>query len=457
MRTLTRITAALVVALVVTALSFAVTAATPRDEKFLLTGEFVDASPLDVGNEVKASGVNIGSIVGLTIRGGHAFVDMLVDGSVLPLHNDAKLTITAKDVLGERFVKLDRGSPSAPVASAPYAVPVDRTSTEVTVEDVVNSLDDPTSAGFAGLLTTLGEGLHENGPQAAAAIKALAPAMQQADELSRLLSEQNTVLTSLVDSTSPVAAELAADRGQQLDNMVGATERTLSAVAANRQAVSDSLQRLPSTLTSAQRTLGQTANVAESATPSLRDARPFTDNLVGISRELRDFSDAADPALHSLTPVLKKAQDLIDEARPVVDDLHAAGGDLRTSASSVRKVCEVGVLCKRFTNLMEFIRFWSQSTSGYDGLSHYFRAAVKYSPVPAGRTVAGPIPGAPDTPFKPVPMPSPGRVPLPGTCDRVSNHPCDHETGPDSIGGRSATGLTSGQESHMLGQMLGGH
>lgn len=457
MISLPRMIASFVVAIVVTMVSFAITAATPRDTQFMLTAEFTDASPLDVGNDVKASGVTIGSVVGFSIRGGHAFVEMKVDGSVLPLHNDASVTITAKDVLGERFVKLERGTPNAPVMGAPYSIPVDRTHTQVTVEDVVNSLDDPTSAGFAALFATLGQGLHDNGQQAAAAITALAPAMKQADELARLLNEQNQVLNSLVDSTTPVAAELAANRGQNLDAMIGGTERTLTAVAVNRQATADSLQRLPGTLASAQRTLSQTAGVAESATPSLREARPFTDKLVDVNRELRAFSDAADPALDSLTPVLKKAQDLIDEARPVVNDLRPTAKDLRTSLSSARELCKVGVLCKRFTNLMEFTRMWSQSTSGYDALSNYFRAAVKYSPVPAGRTIAGPIPGAPDTPFKAVPMPSPGRVPLPGTCDNADNHPCMREDGPDKIGGRSATGLTPKQENNMLGQMLGGH
>jgi phospholipid/cholesterol/gamma-HCH transport system substrate-binding protein len=448
------VTAAFVV-LVVTAMSFALTAATTPNDKALLTAEFVDASPLDVGNDVKAAGVTVGSIVGLTIRNGHAFVDMMVEQAVLPLHQDARATITAKDLLGERYVKLERGSPTAPTLSAPYTIAADHTATEVTVEDVLNSLDDPTSAGFASMVRTLGQGLHGNGAQVAAALSALAPAMQQADELSRLLSDQNQVLGNLVDSTQPVATELAADRGQNLDRLVGATEHTLSAVAANRQALADSLQRLPGTLASAQHTLSQTASVAESATPSLRDLRPFTDRLVDINHELRGFSDAADPALSSLTPVLKRAQDLIDEARPVVEDLRPTARDLKTTASSARQLCEVGVLCKRFTDLMEFAKFWSQSTSGYDALSHNFRAAVKYSPVPAGRTVFGPIPGAPDTPFPPVPMPNTGRVPLPGNCSGQDNHPCKDEPGPDPIGG--ATGLTPKQEGDMVGQVMGGH
>lgn len=447
--------AAAFIALVVTAMSFALTAATTPNDKALLTAEFVDASPLDVGNDVKAAGVTVGSIVGLTIRNGHAFVDMLVDQAVLPLHQDARVTITAKDLLGERYVKLERGSPSAPTLSAPYTIAADHTATEVTVEDVINSLDDPTSAGLASMVRTLGQGLRGNGTQVAAALSALAPAMRQADELARLLGDQNKVLGSLVESTQPVAAELAAGRGQNLDRLVGATEHTLSAVAANREALGDSLQRLPGTLASAQRTLSQTASVAESATPSLHDLRPFTDRLVDINHELRGFSDAADPALSSLTPVLKRAQNLIDEARPVVADLRLTGRDLKTTVSSARQLCEVGVLCKRFTDLMEFARFWSQSTSGYDRLSHYFRAAVKYSPVPAGRTISGPVPGAPDTPFPPVGMPNTGRVPLPGNCNGQDNHPCKDEPGPDPIGG--ATGLTSKQEGDMVGQLMGGH
>jgi phospholipid/cholesterol/gamma-HCH transport system substrate-binding protein len=456
MRIVSRLAASAVIALVVTALSFALTAATAPSDKFMLTAEFTDASPLDVGNDVKASGVTVGSIVGISIRNGHAFVEMAMDGAVLPLHQDARVTITAKDLLGERYVKLDRGKPNAPTLAPPYTIDAAHSSTEVTVEDVLNSLDDPTSAGFAAMMRTLGQGLHGNGQQAAAALAALAPAMRQADELARLLSDQNQVLTSLADNVQPVAAELAADRGQNLDRLVGATERTLSTVAANRQALGDTLQRLPGTLDSAERTLAQTASVAESATPGLRDMRPFTDKLVDINHELRTFSDSADPALDSLTPVLERAQALVDRARPVVADLRPTAHDLKTTASSARQLCEVGVLCRGFTDLMEFARFWALSTSGYDALSHYFRAAVKYSPVPAIRTVLGPIPGAPDTPLKPVPMPDTGRVPLPGTCDGQQNHPCKNESGPNPTGG-SATGLSPKQESDMLGQVLGGH
>lgn len=459
MRLLEKLTYAVVVLGVVALTALGLTgAAGEKQGQIALAAVFADASPLLPGNEVKASGVTVGEIVAVELREGKAHVQMLVDDAVLPLHDDARAVITAKDVLGERFVTLERGSPGAPAMAEPLVIPVERTSAVVDIEDLLNALDDPTSAGFAGLLTTLGEGVRGQGPEVAAAITALAPAMEQADELGRLLSEQNEVLTSLLDSTQPVAAELAANRGQNLDMTVDATERTLSAVSAERQAVQEALQRLPETLKNANRTLSQVAGVTETATPSLESIRPVTDDLTQINQELLQFVDAADPALASLTPVLDRAKELVDEAAPLVADLKPLGPDLRSVAEDGRRLSDEGVSL-RFENLMKFVKFWSLSTTGYDGLSHYFRASVPVTPAALGRTGGGMIPGAPDSPVPNLEYPQVERLPLPGTCEGESNHPCEGEqdlpTQPDAPG-NGFTGLTPEQENSMLDQMLGG-
>lgn len=444
-----------VVAAVVTVSTAAAPASSGSDE-IPVTAIFADASPLVPGNEVKTSGVTVGQIVAVGLENGKAKVQMLVERSVLPLHTDARAVITAKDLLGERFVDLQRGSEAAPAASEPVEIPEDRTSAVVDLEDVLNSLDDPTSAGLAGLVTTLGQGLEGHGEATADGITSFRTATEHAQSLAAILDEQNEVLASLVDSTEPVAGELAAGRGAELDRMIGATEKTLGAVAAERQAVTDSLNTLPDTLANARRTLAQVAGVADAATPGLESIRPVTDDLTEIDAELRRFADAADPALGSLPPVLDKAQDLIDEATPLVHDLAPAGGDLRSIAFSARNLSEQG-LSLRFENLMKFIKFWALSTAGYDGLSHYFRASVPVTPAALGRTAAGPVPGLPDSPVPDLPTPQVERLPLPGTCGADGGHPCEAENGPQAPapdGG--ATGLDQQQEQNMIGQLLGG-
>lgn len=460
------------VSLVVCAMAAVTAAAGVRDvgpagDKIPVSAYFTDASPLVPGNEVKASGVTVGEIVAVELEDGKARVQMLVDRAVLPVHDDARAVITAKDLLGERFVDLQRGSSGAPAAAEPLVIPVERTSAVVDLEDVLNSLDDPASAGLAGLVGTAGQGVAGQGEKVADGITAFNPAMQRAAELSRMLDEQNAVLNSLVDSTEPVAAELAADGGRNLDRTVGSAERTLTAVAAERKAVADSLDRLPGTLTDARHALAQVGGVAEQATPALQSIRPVTDDLTQIDAELRRFADSADPALGSLPPVLDRAKQLIDEAGPLVHDLAPAGGDIRSVAFSAHNLSEKGASL-RVENLMKFVKFWALSTAGYDGLSHYFRASIPVTPAALGRTAAGPVPGLPDSPIPNLPTPNVPRAPLPGTCDPNGGHPCEGETGPqggpaagpqssppaDPQGG--ATGLDQQQEQNMVDQLLGG-
>lgn len=408
-----------------------------QGEDLSVTAVFADASPLIPGNEVKASGVTVGEVGSIALRQGRAHVEMIVERSVLPMHEDASATITSKDLLGERFINLERGSPSAPLLDEAGVIPESQTSRVVELQEVLNAVDDPTGTALAALVTTLGEGVNRQGPEIAAAISALEPAMRQTDELGHVLSEHNQLLTQLVDTVQPVAGALATDRGRSLDRLVGSSEQTLSAVATNRAAVQEMLRQLPATLDRARRSLGQVAGVADAATPTLASMRPVTDDLTGISGELRRFSDAADPALGSLPPVLDRAQALLDETAPLVRALRPFGEDLRGVTAASRTISEQA-LDTRLTNLMMLIRNWSLSTNGYDGLSHYFRGAIVPSPKAAGHTAAGPIPGSPDGPVPDVPLPG------------------DSGALPDPAPGDSATGLTSEQEHSMLGQLLGG-
>jgi phospholipid/cholesterol/gamma-HCH transport system substrate-binding protein len=415
-------------------------------EDITVSALFDNASPLVAGSQVRAAGVIVGEVTSIRLQHGRARVDMEVEPSVLPLHRDASAVITTQDLLGERYVNIKRGSPSTPLLGDPAVIPEQRTKRAVDLQEVLDAVDDPSGTSLAALVTTLGEGVHGQGPQVANTIRALAPAMRRTDELGGILDEQNSLLKRLVGNAEPVASSLAADRGQKLDQLVGSTTQTLGAVARNRQPVQESLHQLPDTLGKAQRTLSQVAGVADSATPMLASMRPVTDDLTNVSGELRRFADAADPALAAVPPVLKRADTMLDEARPLVSALRPAGPDLRGVAQSYRPLAEQA-LSTHLTDLMEFVKGWALSTADYDQLGHYFRASVPLTPKALGQVVGGPIPGAPDKPVPDLPVPAAPNLPLPGA-------------GQDPIAkiipGGSATGLTENQENGMLGQLLGG-
>lgn len=433
-------TALAVVAGVLAVAAFGVSQEDGGDD-LTVVGMFSDASPVIEGTEVRAAGVGVGTVKSIRLEGGKARVELQVSESVLPLHTDASLKIRPVSLLGEQYIELDPGDPAKPVLSAPV-ISERRTSRAVDLQEILNTLDDPTSTALAALVTGLGEGMHGAGADAAEAIKALAPAMNRTTELGTVLDQQNAALTDLVDSVTPVIESAAADGA--LDRLVGSTEQTLSTVAANRQALDATLAELPSTVVKARRTLSRLAGVAEEATPTLKSVRPVTGDLTDISRELRSFADAADPALASLKPVLARAEVLLDRAAPVVGALRPAAKDLRRTAASGRPVLDQ-VVVKSLGDVMEFVKWWSLSTNGHDGLSNYFRGVLVATPQSLTDTGLATVPKK---------IPDPKQL-----GDALPKLPGISQVLPGAGGGdpANATGLTESQESSLLGQLLGGN
>ncbi|HEX4250432.1 MAG TPA: MlaD family protein [Pseudonocardia sp.] len=439
-----------------------------------VTAMFADSSPLVPGNKVQLDGIAIGTITSISLLNGLAQVQMEVDPSVLPLHTDATAQIQPVSLLGERFVALRPGTPSAPLMGSPAVIPVDRTSSSMDLDQFLSTLNDPTSTALAAMVTTLGEGVANQGGNVAQSIRALAPTLRQTDQLSTLLDQQNAVLDDLVVQAQKNSTAFAGP----LDSLVGAAQQTLGTVAANRQAMNDTLVELPSTLSTARGTLGRLGDAADHTTDVLSGVRPLTDRLKDTSKELHHFADAADPALDSLPDVLDKINHMLDEARPVVHDLGPAADGLGGVSSSVHTLSDQlfthdpGVP-SQLENVLTGAANWAMATSGYDGLSHYFRAVVVAGmPSVLLNTGAGLFPPIGKTePFNPVPkdpnpdsspkgsgaLPFMPSLPNPDGPDNSSySTPKDAPRTAPRSDPDSASGMTPKQESDMFDQLLGG-
>jgi phospholipid/cholesterol/gamma-HCH transport system substrate-binding protein len=479
-----RLITALVVLVVLALVAWLAVTQLRAAPKATLTAMFADSSPLVPGNKVQLDGIAVGTISSISLVNGLAEVKMDVDPSVLPLHAEATAQIQPVSLLGERFVALKQGTPSAPLMGSPAVIPVDRTSSSMDLDQLLSTLNDPTSTALAAMVTTLGEGVANQGGNVAQSIKALAPTLRQTDQLSTLLDQQNAVLDDLVVQAQKNATAFA----QPLDSLVGAAQQTLGTVAANRQAMNDTLVQLPSTLSTARGTLGRLGDAADHTTDVLSGVRPLTDRLKDTSKELHHFADAADPALDSLPDVLEKVNHMLDEARPVVDDLGPAADGLGGVSSSVHTLSDqlfthAPGVPSQLENVMTGAANWAMATSGYDGLSHYFRAVV-VAGVPSAlfNTGAGLFPPIGRTePFNPVPKdPNPDSSP-PGSKALPFMPSLPNPDGPDnssystpkgaprsddksdpngadsaSADSDSASGMTPKQESDMFDQLLGG-
>lgn len=358
-----------------------------------------DASPLIKGNDVKSAGVKVGSVGSIEVEHGEAKIGLVLNDDVLPLHRDATIRIRPVGLLGERYVDLDRGSPSAPVLAKGAAIPVTQTSTATDLDEVLDTVDAPTGEALSYLVTTLGEGVLGRGKDANAAIKALAPALLDTNRLAAILKDQNGVLDDLLDSVQPVASQLAIDNGKQLDQLIDAANDALATTALKDDQLNGTLRELPGALHDAEPTLAALARAAGSTTPVLAALRPTTDDLVQLSGELNAFSKTANSALTSINPVLDKATVLLKQAEPVATTLSELSPGLLATAGHTRILGTAAL--DNLTTVLDFVRDWALTTNGQDGLSHYFRAHL----VVTTDAASGLLPNGPNLipPLSPVP------------------------------------------------------
>jgi phospholipid/cholesterol/gamma-HCH transport system substrate-binding protein len=339
-----------------------------------VTARFVSAAPLVEGNQVKLDGIVVGEIASMRVRNGLAEVTMDLQREAMPLHRDATFTIRPASLLGERYVDLDRGSPSAPTLDASQVVPASQTATNVGLDEVLNTMDDPASEGLAMLTTTLGTGLRGNGAQVDQTIQQLGPDMKEIRALAAVLKNHNELLGALVEDAEPIVGALADRDGATLDQLVSSSDQLLTATSAQQEDLERTLEKLPGTLRSGRETLKTLSDTADEAAPTLEALDPFIDDLPEISRELEEFSEALDPALATSQPVLDRAEQLLAEAQRPADDLRIGSADLAATVHDT--VPLVGGLTEDRETMFRFIRNWALNTNGFDGLSHYWRVIL---------------------------------------------------------------------------------
>lgn len=425
----------------------------PAPSGGVIYASFANASPLLPGEDVKEYGVTVGSVGQATLSPAHtvAVVPLKLSPSAFPLHTDATAQVAPVSLLGENYVDLVPGSSGKPLLQPGEQLPVSRTSSAVTLQQVLNTVNDPTGKALSALIGTLGQGANGNGANIRAALGKLAPAMNNTSKLAAVLQQQNQLLNSVIDTVQPVTSALARDKGVRLSHLVDSTRQVLNATTARNQQLRQAIQALPGTLRQAQRTFAQLTATSQSATTTLGNLRPTTDNLRAISRELNGFSQAATPALASANPLLDRANQLLVKARPVAAELTKAVPDLNGTTANAAPI--VKDLNGNLANVLDFIRYWALTTNGTDGLSHYFRALLvantqQVTGLSTGSANGAPRPGTQSTPRPRVNTPSSSSGsggPLGGGTPNPSTSP-----------GGSATGLSPQQEKGMLGFLTGG-
>jgi len=244
-----------------------------------------DAAGLSAGSDLMIAGARAGRVDGIALGRGAALVTVEVDAEHAPLRRDATVSVRPKSLLGERYLALDPGQANAALPSGATLPPTSVTSS-TSLEDVVNTFDQPTRDKLQTLVVELGAGVAGRGDEVNAG---LASGRQDLDDLRGIastLASRDAELRRVLVDLDGVTRELArGDRRQEL----GALIQNLEALLHN---LADQEAQLQQALAETNAALTRTADALNGTGGS----------LAGIARQLPATVHLADLIMADLAP-----------------------------------------------------------------------------------------------------------------------------------------------------------
>lgn len=322
-----------------------------RSGDFAVNARFENSGQLVEGGDVRIAGRKVGSIASITLTpNGQANVALKLGRDSPPIRRGARATIRAvgQAGVGNRFVELWPGPRAAPDLPDGAVLPTTQTTGIVDLDALLNTFDPATRRDLAAVIDAGSQIFAGSGAQSFNRMLAkLEPALRNTQGLMSQMADDDAALETLIHTAAEVATTLGT-RSRDLEGAVVNSARTFTAIARERRALGNSIERAPAVLRQGRTTLRNLSSTVTSLRPTLRAVPPVGPPLRALLAEtvptlrratpvvravrkqlpalsaslagLRPLETAAIPALRSLAPA-------VEGARPILTALRFYGPD----------------------------------------------------------------------------------------------------------------------------------
>jgi phospholipid/cholesterol/gamma-HCH transport system substrate-binding protein len=232
-------------------------------------------------------------------------------------------------------LELDPGTPRAGKLAEGALIPVSRSQPDVNVDEILAGLDADTRPALQALLKGVAEGVGSGqGPiNLRELLQKTRPTLVRTKVLTDAIRARRVELRRLVSNLAKLTGRLG-DQSGDLQTLVTSGNQTFGALAAEDQAVRESLAKLPGTL--------QQADVAlAAATPLARTLEPALGALTPAAKALPDALAAVRPLAREGTPDLRQLRSLATEAQPLARTLSTTVTALRPIVPNLIRATDV--------------------------------------------------------------------------------------------------------------------
>jgi phospholipid/cholesterol/gamma-HCH transport system substrate-binding protein len=295
-----------------------------------------DAFNLVKDGDVREAGIKIGVVDDITnpkAANGQpqdiADVKIDVDGKYAPIYKNAHSEIRTKTLVGENYLDLENGSPSAGAIPKGGTLPLSQAADAVQLDQILNALDPNTRKQIQGDLKVFGTGLAGHGTDLNNTFGALDPTVTNTGALMDTLVGQRQQVGALVDQFGRVMQAFS-DRAAAVQQLSTAAKQTAVAVAARDSQLEAAFNDLPSFLDQTRQTTGNLGTFSGVATPvmqnldrSMKYLAPAIQDLGPAARDTRSLTNLLPGFISAVNPVLGNLTSFSNATSPAITGLDA--------------------------------------------------------------------------------------------------------------------------------------
>lgn len=226
------------------------------------SAKFTDVTSLNPGDDVRIRGVRVGQVDELSVVDQNlALVRFSVD-KAQPLPEDVTATIKYRNMVGQRYIALDRGEKlSADLLPADAQIPLGRTHPALDLTDLFN--------GFKPLFQALSpKDVNDLSGEIVQVLQGeggtVDSLLMHTGSLTSTLADRDQVIGQVIDNLNSVLGNIN-NQGNALSTLVMTLQQLVSGLAGDRTAIGDAIQGMAD-LTDA------TAGLIEQARQPLKDS-----------------------------------------------------------------------------------------------------------------------------------------------------------------------------------------
>jgi phospholipid/cholesterol/gamma-HCH transport system substrate-binding protein len=272
--------------------------------------EFLNAQQLVYGNLVEKAGVKVGSVTKREITpDGRALIEIKMDEGQPKLRQGTRAIIRQGSLssVANRYIELhlpseDEAGDEIPDGGTIHA---DKTTTGVEIDQFFNTFDKPTREAIQGFYRGNYANYKGRAIEANRGWKYLNPSLSGSAALFEELSKDEPVLQNFLVNSSRFVTALA-DRREELSPLVSNLNRTTRALANEKVALAEVIERFPDFMRQANTTYVNLRATLDDVDPLVEASKPVARKLRPYLAQLRPFANEARPTLRDLSQILRR-------------------------------------------------------------------------------------------------------------------------------------------------------